>query len=207
MKKYLNKKNIVLIICLLIIIAGAITLALSGFEKSIEYKSGTRIEVYIQNGYKKQDIINIAKESFETDVILFLEIEKLNQVAGIKVTEYTQEQLDTYLKKLSEKYELDEKSIEYDIAVVPETKISTLVEPYILPILFSTTIALIYIIVKNFNKGINLPLRVLKILVITLGIYFSIITIFKIQFSIYTMPFALAIYIISLLIAVNKKCE
>lgn len=209
MKKYLNLKTILLAISILIILAGAITLCIAGFEKSIEYKAGTRIEVYIAEGYEKEDIINLAKESFDTDEILFSEVENSNQVAGIKVTKYSQEQLDAYINKVAEKYEIDEEEMEYYEIVVPETKISTIVNPYILPVVLITVLSLIYVIIKNFkaNNRIIISLKVLGILVITLCIYFSFIAILRLPFSIYTMPLALAIYIVALLIATNKKCE
>lgn len=210
MKKYLNIKTILLIISIIIIIAGAITTVIAGFEKSLLYKAGTRIEVYIPKGYEKEYIINIAKESFNTNEILFSEIEKLNQVPGIKLTEeYSEEQLDSYLSKISEKYGMDKKDIEYYEILVPETEISTIIKPYGWPVFFVTTLLLIYIIIKNYKSenGVKIPLRVLKILVITLGLYFSLIALFRLQFSIYTMPLALAIYIVDLFIAVNKKCE
>lgn len=209
MKKYLNLKTILLAISILIILAGAITLCVAGFEKSIEYKAGTRIEVYIPNGYEKEEVINIAKETFNTDEILFSEVEKVGKVAGIKVTQYSQEQLDSYINKIVEKYEIDEDEKEYYEMVVPETKISTIVKPYILPVVLITVLSLIYVIIKNYksNNKIKISLKVLGILVITLCLYFSIIALFRLQFSIYTMPLALAIYIVALLIASNKKCE
>lgn len=210
MKKYLNIKTIFLIISILIIIAGVITSSILGLEKSIEYKAGTRIEVYIPKGYEKQDVIDIAKESFTTsDEMSFVEIEKLNQVAGIKVIDYTEEELKNYISKLSTKYEMEEKDIEYYEIEIPETKITTILKPYILPALFTTLITLIYIILKNFktDKGVKIPLRLLKILVITLGLYFSAIALLRLTISIYTMPLALAIYIVTLLISVNAKCE
>jgi len=209
MKKYLNIKTILLIISILIIILGVITVSFKGFEKSIEYKAGTRIEVNIPNGYEKQNIINIAKESFDTDEILFSKIEKLNQIAGIKVAEYSEEQLNAYLNKISEEYKIEQKDIKYYEIEIPETKISTIVEPYLLPVLLITTLSLAYIIIKNYKakNKIKISLEILGILVIILSLFFSLIAIFRLQFNIYTMPLALAIYIVTLLIAVNKKCE
>lgn len=209
MKKYLNFKTIFLVISILIIISGTIFLLMSGFEKSMEYKVGKRIEVYIPEGYEKQDIINIAKESFNTDKILFSEIETLNQVAGIKVTEYSEEQLNTYIDKIAERYKIDKEEMEYEEVIVPETQISTVLKPYIIPVVIITMLSLIYLMIKNYkyNNKIKISLKVLGILVITLCVYFSIIALFRLQFSIYTMPLATAIYIVILLIAVNKKCE
>lgn len=209
MKKYLNIKTIFIAISILVIIAGTITLCIAGFKKSIEYKKGIRIEVSIPKGYEKQDVINIAKESFSTNEIEFAEIEKTNQVAGIKIIQYTEEKLDTYIKKISEKYEINEEDMHYEEVIVPETKILTIINPYILPLLLITVLTMIYVIIRNYksNNKIKISLKVLGILVITLGLYFSIISLLRLQFSIYTMPLALAIYIVTLLITVNKKCE
>lgn len=209
MKKYLNKKTIFFIISVLIIVSGIITVAISGFEKSIEYKAGTRIEVYIPQGFEKQDIIEIARKSFETDELLLLDVEQTNQVAGIKILDYSKEQLENYINNINEKYGIkDEDKKNYEI-LVPETRIRTLVQPYILPIIFTTTISLIYIVSRNYNtiNGVKIPLRILTVLGIVLGLYFSFIALLKIQFSIYTMPIALAIYMILLIMLVNKKCE
>ena len=209
MKKYFNIKTIFLAICIIIIIAGAITIGVSGFEKSLEYKAGTRIEVYIPQGYEKQEVMDIARECFKTEEILFSKIENVNKVAGIKVTEYTEAQLENYLFKIAEKYEIDAEEMEYYEIVVPETKIGTLINPYILPVVLITVLLLIYVIIKNYksNNKIKMSLKVLGILVITLGLYFSIIALFKLPFSMYTMPFAFGIYIVTLLISANKKCE
>jgi len=209
MKKYFNIKTIFLAICIIIIIAGAITIGVSGFEKSLEYKAGTRIEVYIPQGYEKQEVINIAKECFKTEEILFSQIEQVNKVAGITIARHTQAQLENYLFKIAEKYKIDAEEMEYYEIVVPETKISTIINPYILPVVLITILSLIYIIIKNYksNNKIKMSLKVLGILVITLGLYFSIIALFKLPFSMYTMPFAFGIYIVTLLISANKKCE
>ena len=209
MKKYLNIKTILIVISILIILAGAVTVCTKGFEKTIDYKYGTRIEIYIKQGYEKEDIINIAKESFETDEILFSKLDQISKVAGIKVSEYSQEQLDTYINKVFERYEINEEEKEINKVIVPETKISTVVKPYILPVLLITILSLTYIIIRNYklNNKIKTALEILGILVITLCVYFSIIALFGLSFSIYTMPVATAIYIVTLLIAVNKKCE
>ena len=209
MKKYFNIKTIFLAISILAVIVGATTIWISGFEKSLEYKAGTRIEVYIPEGYEQQEVMDIAKECFKTDEILFSKIENVNKVAGIEVTNHTQAQLENYLFKIAEKYKIKAEEMEYYEIIVPETKISTVINPYILPVILITVLSLIYVIIKNYksNNKIKMSLKVLGILVITLCLYFSIIALFKLQFSIYTMPLAFAIYIVTLLILVNKKCE
>ena len=206
MKKWINKQRIILIVLILIIISGIITLSVSGFEKSSEYVAGTRIEVYIPKGYEKDDILSIAKESFGEKVLSFSEIEKLNQVAGIKVKDHTKEELENFKTKISEKYDLDKDTIELYEVTVPTTNISTVVMPYILPTLLVTILSLIYIWIKNLksNNALKTSFKVLATITMALTIYFSIIVLFRLPFGIFTMPLALAIYILTLLIAVNK---
>jgi len=206
MKNWLNKQRIILIILILIIISGIITLGVAGFEKSIEYTAGTRIEIYIPMGYEKEEIVEIAKESFNGKEISFVEIEKLNQVAGIKLDNYTEEELKGFKSKILEKYDIDEKNLELYEVNVPETKISTVVEPYVLPIIIVTVLALIYVGIKclKSRNSLKMSLKLLLTLIIVLATYFSIIALTRLEFGIFTMPVALALYIITLLIAVKN---
>lgn len=206
MKNWINKKRIFLIIIILIILSGIITLCVAGFEKSTAYEAGTRIEVYIPKGYEKQDIINIAKESFSKKVS-FDEIDKLNQIAAIKLHDYTKEELETFETKISEKYNIEKDDLQLQEIKLPTTRISTAITPYIFPIVLVTVLSLIYMLFRNLkseNKW-KILLNIIINLAIALGLYFSLILILRIPFGIYTMPLALAIYIIILMLLVNNN--
>ena len=208
MKNWINKKRIFLIIIILIILAGIITLCAAGFEKSTAYKAGTRKEVYITKGYEKQDIINIAKESFSKKVS-FDEIDKLNQVAAIKLHDYTKEELETFETKISEKYDIEKDDLQLQEIKLPTTRISTAINPYIFPIVLVTVLSLIYMLFRNLkseNKW-KILFKIIINLAIALGLYFSLILILRIPFGSYTMPLVLAIYIIILIISVNTIKE
>ena len=180
---------------------------ITGFNKSSEYQAGTRIEVYIPQGYEKQDVINIAKESFNGKNITFEKIEKLNQVAGIKVKEYSSEELDVFKTKISEKYNIDKENLQIYEIEIPTTRITTAIEPYVLPVILVTVISLIYVLFRNLKseQKWKIIIKIVLTLAIVLGVYFSIILICRLPFADYTMPLALAIYIITLLILVNNN--
>lgn len=206
MKKMSKESKIILLLIILFIISGIITLLVAGFEKNAIYAAGTRIEVYIPQGYEKQDILEIAKESFNGKEFAFEEVEKLNQVAGIKINKYTKEELDNFKSKISEKYKIEEDKLEIYEIKLPKTRIRTDIMPYVFPVTLVTVLSLIYVLfksIKSKNAWKNI-LKIIAILAITLGIYFSILLIFRIPYGSYTMPIALAIYIITLLIAVNN---
>ena len=207
MKQIINKKTIFLSLVILLIIAGSIILCVTGFNKSIEYKAGKRIEIYIPQGYEKQDIIKIVEDSFNKKDFLFEEVEKLNQIASIKLEEYAEEELENFKKQIAKKYEIAEEKLELYEIEVPETKINTLVEPYVLPVVLTTLVSLIYMLFRNLKseqKWKNI-LKILLTVIFAVLTYFSLILIFRLQFGVFTMPVALAIYMISLIISVNKN--
>ncbi len=177
-----------------------------GFNKSIAYKKGTRIEVMISKGYNKTDIETIAKETFQNRKILVQDVEKLNQVFSVKLENYTQEELDNFKTKISEKYNIDVEKLELYEIPIPSTRISTVITPYMFPTILATIISIVYIVIRNI-KNKNIIREVFKILinlVLIEGIYFSIIVITQIPFTTYTMPIALTLYIATLLFTITK---
>lgn len=209
MKNISKKSKIILLLLILLIVSGIITLFVAGFEKSATYKAGTRIEIYIPQGYEKQDIINIANESFSGKEFTFEEIEKLNQVAGIKIQDYTQEELDKFKSSICEKYGIEEDSLELHEIPLPTTRISTAVTPYVFPVVLVTVLSLIYVLFKNLkseNKW-KIILKIIAVLALVLGAYFSLILVLRLPFGSCTMPLALSIYIITLVISVNNIKE
>lgn len=207
MKKITKKEKIIFSLVILIIIAGIITLCINGFNKSASFASGTRIEAYIPNGYEAEDIIAIAKESFNSaKKISFDKVEKLNQVVGIKIDNYTEDELTNFKNKLMEKYSIEEDKLEIYEIDIPTVRISTTVKPYIFPIILITVLSLAYLLLRNLKRE-NLIVYIAEIilsLIAVLGLYFSIIVISRIPFGVYTMPVALALYIATLLISIEK---
>ena len=206
MKKLLEKnKKALIILIILIILSGIIIVSTIGFKKAPEYTSGTKIEVYIPKGYEKKDIIDIAKKSFNDKKIVFYELEKLNQIACIKVDEYTEEELTSFKNEISQKYSIEIEKIEVYEVKVPKTQINNLVQPYIIPIIITILLSVIYMIIRNL-KTENMLKNILNMLlsfIIVEGLYFSVIAIIRIPFGMLTMPFALLLFIITLLIQAN----
>lgn len=216
MKNISKKNKIILLLLILLIIAGTIALFLAGFEKTVEYGAKTRLELYISKDYTKQEIEDIAKQSFNNKNFILEEIKQVNsatgtkvKVIGIKITDYSEEELNKFKLSICEKYDIKEDELElYEISL-PTTRIRTSVEPYVFPVVLVTVLSLIYVLFKNLkseNKW-KIILKIILILAIVLGIYFSLIIITRLPFGSYTMPLALAIYIITLIISVNNIKE
>jgi len=205
-KSISNKNKIILSVIIIFIICGIITLLTNGFEKTSEYKAGTRIEVYIPQGCEKEDIVNIANGSFNGKAFEIEKIEKLDQIVGIRIEEYTEEEIKDFKAKISEKYAIKEDKLEIYEIKLPTTRVRTIVEPYVFPITLVTVLSLIYVLFTNLKADDKFMkiLKVLLTLVLVLGLYFSLIVVCKLPFGIYTMPLALVIYIVTLIIEINN---
>ncbi len=206
MKKITENKKILIIAILIIIVAGIIFLAVKGFNKGIIYDSATRIECYIPSGYEKADIENITNETFSNKNVTVQDIEKLNQIVSIKIKDYSEEELENFKTKISEKYEIDKDKLEIYEIKIPTTRISTIVKPYVLPVSIVTVLSLVYIALRNIKskEAVKKVIKVALTLVLVAGIYFSILVIAQIPINEYTMPIALMLYVLTLLIEVIK---
>lgn len=206
MKKITENKKILIIAILIIIVAGIIFLAVKGFNKGIIYDSATRIECYIPSGYEKADIENITNETFSNKNVTVQDIEKLNQMVSIKIKDYSEEELENFKTKISEKYEIDKDKLEIYEIKIPTTRISTIVKPYVLPVSIVTVLSLVYIALRNIKskEAVKKVIKVALTLVLVAGIYFSILVIAQIPINEYTMPIALMLYVLTLLIEVIK---
>lgn len=206
MKKITENKKILIIAILIIIVAGIIFLAVKGFNKGIIYDSATRIECYIPSGYEKTDIENITNETFSNKNVTVQDIEKLNQIVSIKIKDYSEEELENFKTKISEKYGIDKDKLEIYEIKIPTTRISTIVKPYVLPVSIVTVLSLVYIALRNIKskEAVKKIIKVALTLVLVAGIYFSILVIAQIPINEYTMPIALMLYVLTLLIEVIK---
>ena len=197
--------KIMIAIVVAIIISGIVITILYGLNKDISYQKSRKIEVNIPKGYEKEDISQIANEVFSNKDIQIQDMEKTNQVVSIRIKEYTSDELNNFKTKILEKYDVDQDDLSVYEIEVPETKISTLVTPYIFSVGLVTVLSIVYLALRNIKSNAGKKVLTLIIsLIMVLGLYFSIIAITRIPVSEYTMPIALTVYVATLLITVGR---
>ena len=79
MKKKLLINQLISAICIIVIILGIIVVATKGFEKSLDYAKVNRIELYLENGYNKEEITQIAKDTFGEKKFQIYDVDKFNR--------------------------------------------------------------------------------------------------------------------------------
>ena len=206
------KKITYLILALIIIVGTIITLTI-GLKADIIYSKNVEIDIYVGEIVKVDEIKEIAKEVFPEEKMIIQEIELFGDMVSIimpdKSDEELQDKLEELNNKINEKYETENK-VEESIWVThnPKIKLSSILKPYILPIIISTVIILVYSIIRYKKLGIT---KVIINYVLYIGaveaVFLSIIAITRFPINRLIIPIGLVLYAttVTVLAFINEK--
>ena len=130
MEKIKNSK-IIYLIAIIIIVLGIIVTCIWKTNFSLEYKTHTRIDVYLGKDYNLEDIKQMTKEVFLKEKVSYQEIETFHDSFSIHVSTVNEEQLATFKEKVKGKYELEEVENSIVTTIVPHYRIRDIIKPYI----------------------------------------------------------------------------
>ena len=150
-EKTKKKSTIALLISIVVIIIGIIIMATKGFNFELHYQGGKRIEVELGQTFEVKDIEDISKEVLGQNVSVQT-VEIYKDVVSIFAQNITEEQRNTIVTKINEKYGLELASEDSKIIEVPHTHLKDIVKPYIFPLILTTIIILIYIGIRFIKK-------------------------------------------------------
>lgn len=200
----MKKNRLVYVIIAIIIIAGIINTYLNKFAFSLAYDSGVRMDVYIGKDYETEDVKAIAKEVIGADVLV-QKVETFNDMVSITARELSDENKQKIVDKINEKYESETKLDSVAITNIPHYNGTDLMRRYKLPILISAALIILYVGIRYCKLGIaKMVLKVIAVSAIVELLYVSIISLFRIPVSFYTIPLGIVIEIITLIILMNK---
>ena len=205
----MNKKIIYGILALIVLV-GAVLVVTIGLKLDMKNDANTKIYVYIGKEFDNNDIEQIAKETFETDTAIVQKVEIYNEMALITIkeqnTENINEKIESLNSKINEKYGLENKT--EDIVINNETKINmySVIKPYILPMLISLIVILVYSSIIYRKLGIlkNIIIYVLTVICSQL-LYASILVITRLPFNMFIIPIGLIIYAITIVVVTIIK--
>ena len=205
----MNKKIIYGILALIVLV-GAVLVVTIGLKLDMKNDANTKIYVYIGKEFDNNDIEQIAKETFETDTAIVQKVEIYNEMALITIkeqnTENINEKIESLNSKINEKYGLENKT--EDIVINNETKINmySVIKPYILPMLISLIVILVYSSIIYRKLGIlkNIIIYVLTVIGSQL-LYASILVITRLPFNMFIIPIGLITYAITIVVVTIIK--
>ena len=195
----MKKKLIVLGISLVIILVGIIMAFTLKFNLGFEYSGYRRIIIYMIDKYDLNDIEQIVKDNFDGKYEMSY-IDEFEDTISIKAKGISDENLENMEKQLKEKYEIAEDIDNMVVVETPASSVYDLVKVYILPVIVTFAIALIYYVVAFRKLGVVKSLVEPAVTIIVIGaLYVSIIAICRIPVNEFTIPLGLLIYLLSLL--------
>lgn len=200
-----NKKILaLLIIALIIIIAGVAVLFTKGMNYSLAYGNNTTVELYLETDFEDSDIQNIIKEVFGNEIET-RQVNNLKRDILIITKSASDEQLDSLVSKVNEKYGLELKTD--SLLVTKNVKINgmDLIAPYILPVAITAVAILAYFIIRYKKLGIyKISLITVFTVIFTQLLLLSVYALVRLPINEYTMPISMTIYLISVIVLTEK---
>lgn len=200
MKQISTKSKILVAIIILVIVIGAAIVGTKGFNFDIRNQASQRIELYIEKPFEVSDIKQITDEVLGKKSVLIQKVEVYEDQISITAKEITDEQKTNIVNKINEKYETELKAEDIDVKNIPHTKLRDIVKPYVLPLLISTIVILIYIGIRFHSIGIiKTILKVGGISVLTELVLVALMAITRFPIGRYTLPLVLFVYLVTIL--------
>lgn len=196
-----NKKIIIGILIAIILIAGiAITLTI-GLNFDLNYQETRQIQLNLGIEFDKNDIKEITDEVFSGQKVMIQTVEVFKDAVSIRTTDITDEQKQSLIDKINEKYESAEiEADSVEIETIPHTRGRDIVKPYIAPFALATFIILVYMAFRYKKIGSTKTiLKTLGMVILMQAILLSIIAIARIPIGRVTIPLVLGVYLLTLI--------
>lgn len=196
-----NKKIIIGILIAIILIAGiAITLTI-GLNFDLNYQETRQIQLNLGTEFDKNDIKEITDEVFSGQKVMIQTVEVFKDAVSIRTTDITDEQKQSLIDKINEKYESAEiEADSVEIETIPHTRGRDIVKPYIAPFALATFIILVYMAFRYKKIGSTKTiLKTLGMVILMQAILLSIIAIARIPIGRVTIPLVLGVYLLTLI--------
>ena len=195
----LKNKKILPILVLLISIVGVIVLAIKGMNYGLIYGNNTTIKMNLKLE-KEAEAEDIIKEVFGKHYsIKTANNTEENIIITVKTA--SEEQINTFITKINEKYDLSISNEDLEITNNPKINGKDIIRPYVAPTIITSIIVVLYFIIRYKKLGILKTLITTLLTILgTQMIYLSIYAIVRIPVNELAMPISMLILILSFII-------
>lgn len=192
------KKGLALIV-IIILILGIIMVVKKGFNYGIEYKEVTELKFMLGQVLDMNEVENIVNEAFNNKELKIQKIDFFNDSVNISVVEPTDEEIQTLINKLNERYNQNNTIDSISIVKTANVFLKEIIKPYILPCIIALALVALYMIIRFRNQGVvKVALLPIFATLIVEALFFAVCAIIRIPITIWIIPFALILMIITL---------
>lgn len=189
-------KNKILVGLAIVILVGAILIATLGFNVDMSYKGYNIIDIDIEQEFNINDVKNITNEVFGKTKTEIQKGGQFSDIIVIKTAEVSDEQKEQLITKINEKYGTEKKVSDMNATYIPRFKLIDVVKPYIIPVIATTVLILIYMAIRFRKLGtVKVLSQAITLTAIAELLYFALIAITRYPVNRLLMPVAIVIYI------------
>ena len=199
-----KKSKILCVILAVIFIAAIISTAIRGLRVDINYSEGVTMVLDIGKEFETKDVRDIAKEIWSGKDVLVQKVEVYDESVSVKVPELNEEQINNFVTKINEKYQLELTSADVSVLYNSNERLRNIVRPYIIPLIIATALIVVYYSIRF--KGVKEILNLLLTLIAVEGIIYSIHALLLLPINVFTMPVVMIAYA-GVVIGVTIKSE
>ena len=199
-----KKSKILCVILAVIFIAAIISTAIRGLRVDINYSEGVTMVVDLGKEFDTKDVKDIAKEIWSGKDVLVQKVEVYDESVSVKVPELNEEQINNFVTKINEKYQLELTSADVSVLYNSNERLRNIVRPYVIPLIIATALIVVYYSIRF--KGVKEILNLLLTLIAVEGIIYSIHALLLLPINVFTMPVVMIAYA-GVVIGVTIKSE
>lgn len=196
-----NINKILVILVAILLVIGMFLIATRGFNYSIEYKGVTELKFMLGQVLDMSEVESIAKEALNNKEMKIQKIDYFNDSINISVVDPTDEEIQALIDKFNSRYGQNNTMESISIIKTADTSLYEIAKHYIVPVIIAVILVAIYMGIRFRKQGI-LKVTLLPIVMsaVVEALYLSALAILQIPVSIWTMPIALVLLLITLTI-------
>ena len=187
-----KKSKIISIILIIIFIIAIVLTGIRGLNVDLNYSEGVSILFNLNQQFNTKDVESIAREVWPDGQIIVQKVEVYDETALIKVSSVNDEQITNLANKINEKYGLELGQSDFTVQYNSNVQIRDIVKPYIVPMLITTALIVLYYSIRF--RGVKEILDLLIKLIFAEGILYSIYAITRLPIDVLTMPIGMLVF-------------
>ena len=200
-----NSTRIMVALIAVIVLAGACMIGIKGLAFELNKQNAKKIKVSIGKQFEEKDIKEITNEVFGKQPVIIEAIEVYKEAVSITTTEITEEQKNSLITKINEKYETELVAENVKIEEKAHVRGRDIIKPFVKPFIIVSIIVLVYLAIRY--KKLNL-IKVLGqsfgIIVLAQVVLLGIMAITRMPIGKFTASAVLIVYILSTYICTAK---
>lgn len=199
-QKMTKKSKIIIAIIALVIIVGTIVTLTIGLNFDLKYRDSKNIELYLETDFNISDIKQITDEVMPGEQVIIQKVEVYEDTVSITAKDITDEQKQSLIDKVNEKYGTTLSADSIETKNIPNTRGRDIIKPYLQPFTIATLIILVYMAIRYRKLGvIRILLKTIIVSLVAQATLLSIMAITRIPIGTVTIPLVITVYLLTLI--------